>query len=383
MVIAGFAAGGGGTHLGDTPLDLVIASVLRRRFAPCGEKWLRHTTGGKTEVICADEVPGGRPEGVSADSTWAERNLARALTGVASLTGQSSPPPFWATFAGIEKDGKVVLRQQFFSGSWVQAPAQNTPIPDYRVEETPIVTVQKFTPVIAGIPYIGRMVLDGLYKTSDPSITNYYRKLHDQPALDSMSLAEMAGLARAILRKTEGLTEFVGGPDQIGIFPVSGEPEWNMPTLPPDPAPQKLSLLPRFFFNECLAYTKDGRSANGPCTQGKYAEDWQHPFEETISQFFLGCRFEGVTVALDDNYFVRSQFDGVTFKYSGKTFLPANNTYTNCKVEFSEDAALPNGSEIFDRCEKVKVKAVSLDKDTIGKPAKIENVDGQIRIPIP
>ena len=148
--------------------------------------------------------------------------------------------------------------------------------------------------------------------------------------------------------------------------------------MPPEQAPS-----PRFFWNQCLTYAENTSVATGPCARSTYAEDFQHPLDEAIAQFFLACRFNGISVALDsNNYFVRSRFEGVTFKYTGKIPFASNNVYLNCRVEIPEGVALPRGSEIFDHCETTRVKTVILDNDTIGRPTKWEKVGTQIVLPI-
>ncbi len=139
----------------------------------------------------------------------------------------------------------------------------------------------------------------------------------------------------------------------------------------PDELPEEKSLPPLLFPKEGILYTKDnpqGKSSSTP--GGVFFEDFDHPLEEVISQLFMACQFKDVSVLLDNNYFVHSVFDGVTFKYTGKQkrFVDWNNTYNNCTVELPDDVPLPNHEGIFGQCRQVRTKNVSLDEDTVGKP---------------
>ena len=121
MAIAGFAAGGSN----GTPLDLTIASVLRKRFGPGGNRAV-HISSGKMTVVDASQVPAF--EGVTFDSYWTRMALEQALAGVASLYDPASLPEpnmyFSVLFAGIE-GGKVSLKQQSFHGSWISSGEQD------------------------------------------------------------------------------------------------------------------------------------------------------------------------------------------------------------------------------------------------------------------
>jgi hypothetical protein len=198
-----------------------------------------------------------------------------------------------------------------------------------------------------------------------------------------MTLTEMGALARVILRETrKAHRDLVGGPDQIGVFPVKGQPSiTGLAGLPKD-----RQLVPRFFLNSCLVYNKDNkdhREASGPCVNGMFYEDLTHPMDEVIAQFFLACRFKDVSVAVDNNYFVRSEFDGVTFKYTGKKPpFALGNTYSNCSVELPEGIDF-DSSEISAHCRLIRMKNVSLDKNTLGAPVQWQKVGGSMRLQLP
>ncbi|MBZ5663050.1 MAG: hypothetical protein LAO30_00460 [Acidobacteriia bacterium] len=375
MVIAGFAAGRAEPP---SPFDLVVASVLRKSFGPCGQRIFQVTTGPepKGEVVCAPDA--------MALPVWAQIDLVPALTAVASLYDPEHLPSdkmfFVTSFASIDKQGKISIQQQYFNGHWVYA-SGNVPVPVYSVSRTPGDVVDRFYPVAEGINDIALQVLRGQYESPDPTIRSYYRRLLAGPSgRDSMTVSEMRELARVILRETrKAHRNFVGGPDQIGVFPVKGQPSISgLAGLSKDK-----QLTPRFFLNSCLVYDKDHRGSNGPCMNGTLHEDFMRPLDEVIAQFFLASRFKDVSVAIDNNYFVRSEFDGVTFKYTGKKPpFALGNTYNDCSVELPEGVDF-NSPEISAHCRLIRMKNVSLDQSTLGRPVQYQKVGGSIRLTLP
>ncbi len=374
MVIAGFAAGRATTR---SPLDLMVASVLRQNFSPCGQKIFQVTTGPAptAKVICAPEEMSGPVSGLF--------NLPPALTAVASLYDpeQFSPDQMrlTASWASIDDHGRVFIQQQYFNVTWMYT-NHHVPVPVYRVSRTPGDVVDRFYPVAEGINDIAFQILGGTYKSSDPIIKRYYRKLNAGPSgRDSMSLGELDDLARAILRETKKSTWLVGGPDQIGIFPVKGQPVIaGLSRLPTDK-----QLASRFLMNSCFDYVTNDRRANGPCLDGSFREDFTHSLDEVIPQFFLGCTFSDVSVSLDNNYFIRSDFDGVIFKYAGKkTPFIFKSSLKNCAVEVPEGVVL-DIPDVASNCRKVDVKSITLDKDTIGSPVQYQRKGASISLPIP
>ena len=374
VVIAGFAVGRADPP---SPLDLVLASVLRQEFGPCGQRAFRVTTGPepKGQVVCAPEL--------TTDPISGLFNVEPALTAVASINDPEHFPAekmfLVVSFAGIDDQGKISIQQQYFNGLWVRT-ANNVPVPSWRVSRTPRDVVDRFTFVTEGIPDIANRILGGSYESSDPVIVGYYRNLHSGPfGRDSMTLGEMRELARVILRETrKAHGSLVGGPDQIGVFPVKERPSiTGVAGLSKDK-----QLTPRFFLNSCLVYDRDHRGSNGPCVNGTFYEDFTRPLDEVIAQFFLACRFKDVSVAVDNNYFVRNEFDGVTFKYTGKKppFF-SRNTYTNCSVELPEGVDL--NSEITSHCRPIRMNNVSLDRNSLGAPVQYQRVGGQLRLTLP
>ena len=172
----------------------------------------------------------------------------------------------------------------------------------------------------------------------------------------------------------------VGGEDQIGVFPVNGSVQWFLPSLPSD-----RDLPARFYLwrgVECV----EGK----PCKYDRVAffEDWQHSLDETIAKFFLAGQFKGIAVALDNNYFIRNNFEGVTLKWLGGTLsYMLGNTFSNCVLELPEHADVPRNSELTGHCNLVRKSEVAVEPAIVGAPIKwktsgcvVKNTDGCITV---
>src|SRR5262249_33543820 len=149
--------------------------------------------------------------------------------------------------------------------------------------------LQDFVYLAWGVPTIANTIKEGHYKSGDPAILGYYSKLQDKQALNSMTLAEMAALAHAILRETRKSTYYVGGPDEIGIFPAKGPGHVTLPPLPDNKA-----SATRFFPKEGFLFTREhpeGQAA-GAGGMAIFFEDFQRPLNEVVTQFFLASEFK-------------------------------------------------------------------------------------------
>jgi hypothetical protein len=240
----------------------------------------------------------------------------------------------------------------------IQAPTLDT--------QTPAATVDRFSLITSGLDGIAKDILKGTYKSSDPAIVTYYRKLHAGPfGRDSMGLLEMESLARAILRETKKATNLVGGPDQIAVYPVKGKPRiFGLEGLP-----TAKEIPSHFILNTCSVYGKGPQTSNEPCSGTFAFEDFTHELEEPVTQFFLACIFQDVPIALDYNFFVNSEFNRTTFKYLGKKPpFARGNRYSDCTVELPETVEFDRDSEIFSHCRLVRKKTVDLNQDTLGVP---------------
>jgi hypothetical protein len=346
MVIAGFAVGSS-----NSPLDLTVASLLRKRFG-------------------SDGIPDERGGPILA-SNWVQGALGQSLMGVAALYDpavvSAQDLTLIATFAGFNEDGTTVVRQLRFTPTWRSLEPLNIPTPEYQitVEEQKIT---RFFRLTAGITCVADAILAGTYKSDDPIIRSYRQKLHNH-LLDAMPLQEMRTLAEVILRETRNFTPMVGGEDQIGVFPINGEVQWHLPAV----LPSHTQLSPNFILSKGLFC----RNAEPSCTGGDrgliYFQDFQHPLDQPIAKFFLASRFEEIDIALDNNYFVKSRFEDVTLKWSGGAFpFMRANTYERCTVEIPEEKSLPSDSELNGKCHLIKKAQVSVNPGVVGAPAKMK-----------
>jgi hypothetical protein len=356
MVIAGFAVG-----TRNTPLDLTVASVLRKTFGSEG-------------------LPGDA-------SDWARSALRQALTGVAALYNPETTSPaslqLVTTFAGFDESGQPFVKRLVFVESWKPSGPLNVKAPEYEVLTVGKIPDEKFLPVAVGINCIAEAILSGYYKTEDPVILRYYQKRREG-ALDNLPLEEMKSLAQVILRETRNFTGLVGGEDQIGVFPVAGEVEWALPPL------ATKSELPAHFFLwkglQCTQGASQCRAVNGGAT---FVEDFQHPLDEPIAKFFLAGEFKNIPVALDHNYFVNDSFDGVTFKWRGDRFFLQGNHFKDCVLELPESAQLQPSSELTGKCRLVRKSEVSVEPATVGSPiswkssgCSTKNSDGGVTLTV-
>lgn len=376
MAIAGFANAGF-----SVPLDLSVAPILRQQFGAGGRPFMRYDTGtGVMSRQTQSENP-QEPQpfaGIIPDSSWVHSRIGQDLVAISSLFDPQQYSPsqmeFQAIYGEITPQGQVRLLAQRFHGSWTVVGPLNKPIPIYSTEQAPLATITRFTWCIGGVPFVAESVLAGIYKTDNAVILAYYSKRHQDGALNSMSVEEMSDLARAILSETRKFTDIVGGADQIGEFPVTDNANLSMPTLPREKA-----LAPRFDPKIALKFAKD-KPVESFGVPNIYMEDFQHSLDSVIPQFFLGSQFIDVRVVLDNNYFVRDEFDGVTFEFTGKPFLERNNTFKNCTIEIEEGAKIDE-SDIFEKCAMVRKKVI-LDKDMVGFPMMIEQHKGYVAIPL-
>jgi hypothetical protein len=345
MVIAGFAVG-----QSQTPFDIAIASLLRKRFGTQG------LSDGRGDPAIA--------------SGWAQGALDQSLMGFASLydpaSVSASDLELTVTFAGIDKDGTPTVRQLIFTPTWRPSGPLKVLIPEYHV----VVGEQKVTRFLAdseGIKCVADAILGGVYKSHDPIIQSYYLQLRTR-VRDNMSLVQMQNLAKAILRETKNFTPLVGGEDQIGVFPVKGDVQWH---LPPN-LPLQTQLSPSFILVKGVLCT----NAEPKCTGGDngliFFQDFQHPLDEPPTRFFLSSQFKNIDIAIDNNYFVKNSFEAVTFKWRGGRFpFMRGNSYTECTLELPERKSLPQDSELAGKCIVIKKPDVVVDPATVGASAKM------------
>jgi hypothetical protein len=337
LVIAGFAVGGN-----SSPLDLAIASVLRKKFG---------VNGLQSDI----QVP-GIVSGLASE-------LEMALTNIAELAGENNPPPpLWVTLARINEDHIPVLRQFVFTGTWQnEQPPSGGPIRAvvYQHTDSRDVPISHFAPVPVGISCVAEQVLSGHYLTASPVIRSYYQATKDKK-LDDMSLESMKALAGSILSETEKFTDLVGGADQIGVFPAAdaGQVEFHLPTQLATGA-QLLPNILRWEGIECSNQTP-------PC--GTVPVSFSFGMErgaQPYIKYFYSSKFKDIPVSLDSNIFVANDFDKVTFKWTGSRFFMTRNSVANCTLEMPETLMPPTMPELSS-CHVVKLAHIGFPPGTVG-----------------
>jgi hypothetical protein len=200
-----------------------------------------------------------------------------------------------------------------------------------------------------------------------------------------MPLAQISLLAEATLAVTgrsseakanvadRGLAEsfsVVGGPDQIGVFPVRGQAQCcgdaNLPT--------DFQQLPPKFIRAGFVY--DDAETGSPVNPVRISMFWsgQYDPDQPIHQVFIGDYFRNVIVRLDGNYFIKNRFDDVVFRYEGgECFMPPNawNEAHNCSLEMLPALALPSSCSMLSTCRRA-IYGSNANKPTVGNPIRVE-----------
>lgn len=353
IAIAGFAVG---RRVGGSPLDLAVASALRKKFG---------INGFPTDQYAEDTLNG------------VDIILSEPLIGVAAIHDPSTPATdlsLTVTLARLDSQGVPVLQQLQFVETWIPMGPLNIMAPRYTAKFSQKVPITKFVPVAVGIQFVADGILQGVYKSDDPAIQNYYRKLKSN-LLDDMPLSEMRALALAILRETERLTDYVGGGDQVGEFPANGEISFHLPgTLLTDQ-----QLTARLIRWEGLTCTK---SAVPPCGNPpmSFTVDSSHPLNEQFTKFLLASEFKDIPVSLDNNIFIADNFEGVTLKWYGGHFFSYRNTFKNCVLELTPDAQLSLYPELA-TCRVERKKIINLAPGTVGLHQQGQDPPGLLTLP--
>ncbi|HUL35562.1 MAG TPA: hypothetical protein VL128_16885 [Candidatus Eisenbacteria bacterium] len=339
FVIAGFAVG---SRVGGSPLDLTVASALRKGFG---------LTGLPTDEQAGEVLK------------LMEAFLTDPLTGVAAIQDPTTPAQnlsLTATLARLNDNGVPILQQMRMTETWTPVGPLNALVPRYNSTIFREVPVTKFFPVSVGISFVADGILQGVYKSNDPAIENYNQKLKANQ-LDDMPLSEMRALALAILHETEKLTDYVGGEDQVGEFPAKGEVSFRLP----DTLLSNKQLTARLMRWEGLSCTK---SKTPPCGVApmSFTLDSAHPMNEPFTKFFMASEFKDISVALDNNIFVADTFDGATLKWHGGPFFSYRNTFRNCVLELTRNAQVSLYPELAG-CHLELKDVVELTPDTVGR----------------
>lgn len=341
MVIAGFAVG-----RFNSPLDLAVSSVILRELGPShlGDEY-------------APEAP-----------MVAESVLEDALTGVAAMSDPATTPSqalsMWTTFARFDSDRLPIVERKVFVAEWKPTGPQKVLVPEYTVTSDST-KVTHFFRATVGITLVADEIFAGEYLTTDPVVQHYYRTRTDQALLDQMSVEEMVSLAKAILSETRKYTDFVGGEDQIGAFPVSGNVQWTLPTN----LPSEARAQPRVFRFSGLTCSDVNQPPCGAAPVSFLVSKGQ-PADETFKKYFLASQFLQIPVALDNNIFVGNTFDHATVRWAGGPLFMLRNTFKDCVLELPDGTELPQGSELGRQCTLERKPKIDI-YTVVGAPSQM------------
>lgn len=349
LVIAGFAS----WAARGSPLDTQVASFLREELSD--PVW----TSGKRPVT---ELP---------NMVRANIGYELKLFGALNATRRPAPSPeeldFQVLAASVIRDSVQIVRISFTPQVGVFGPF-DLAVPSYDMQSTST-TVQHFVAYSAGIDTIARTILDGTVNTHDERILNYYRS-RDAEQLDNLSLDSIKDLTEAVFEETERASEFVGGPNQIGIFPKNGPVGWKLPQLATDKKRFRSTFL-----NVGVTYKPNGVTPyeysliHGKKMVFEFGMSLVQPFDEPFTQVFVGSWFQDVAVSLDGNAFAGNHFVNTTFEYQGAAmYFSPDNTIDGCKLEAPADAAIP---QILSGCSRGTNPSV-VEGRTLGAPLKAQ-----------
>jgi 20S proteasome alpha/beta subunit len=349
LVVAGFAS----WTANKSPLDVQVASLFREEFAD--QVW----TSGKRPFT---EIP-------SMVNTKVGYELE--TIGALGVTERPALAPeqldFRVLAAGFIRSRVHIVSVNFKPRIQLLGPF-DLAAPSYDMLSTTTVA-DHFVALSAGIDGVARAILDGAVDTRDDRILNYYR-CREQKRLDMMSLDSLHDLAVAILEATKRATTYVGGPNQIGVFPIRGRVTWELPEMATDKSQFHSTIV-----NVGFAYTPNGLTPlEYSLTHGKkvvtnIGVSLVQPFDEPFIQVFVGSWFRDVSVSLDGNAFAGNHFVNVTFKYKGVPFnFPSSNSIAGCILEISTGVPVPPA---LMPCTVMPQPSVNLD-GTIGAPIRAQ-----------
>lgn len=413
LAISGFAS-----WVGGTPLDLQVASVLRRRYRyadnPSSERtgWTPPEGAHPALTVSYFSFSAYKNPDPGRSSVDEDFELEQALTAVAALAPATLAPAslnLQTLIGDFDKRGPPRIRRIDYVNNAHRAGPLNTELPDYSPVD---VTAERcrtvaesnrragavpFSYCFAGVDGTAERIIRGNYPSRDPAIRRYYRRLR-RKTLRKMRLSEMKELVHGILVETnrEALTNVsdgalrqtisvVGGGDQIGVFPTKGPSR----CCGQDHLLKDEQLLPLKFIRAGFLY--DGSSEPIPVNPVGISYYWggQHDPDERIGQVFMGDDFQNVTVRLDGNYFLKNRFYFVTFRYSGgECFLPMlpSNEVHHCRIAMPRGTILPESCMIVSSCDEApEADAQNDGAEVVGAPIQIKstgcrrmNTDGTI-----
>ncbi len=294
------------------------------------------------------------------------------MFGAITATDRPAPAPeqlgFQVLAAGLIRGQVQIVRINFRPRVEPLGPL-NLATPFYDMQPTSTV-VENFVALSAGIDGVARNILDGTVDTRDERILSYYRSRSKQQ-LDDLSLDSLQNLAVAILEETKRASVYVGGPNQIGVFPKRGRVRWTLPKLATDETRFHSTIL-----NVGFTYTPEGFTpeeyslAHGKKMVTQFGVSLVQPFDQAFIQVFVGSWFRDIPVSLDGNAFAGNHFVNTTFKYQGGSFYfpPSNSIAAGCTLEIPPGVAVP---PILNSCILSRQPSVVLT-GTMGAPIRAE-----------
>ena len=349
LVIAGFASWA--AH--GSPLDVQVASLLREEFAD--HVW----ASGKRHVA---EIPA---------MIRTKVGYELEVFGIMGATDRPAVAPeqldFQVLAAGVVRGRVQIVRVNFRPRIEPLGPF-DLAAPFYDMQSSSVIA-DHFVALSAGIDTVARAILDGTIDTRDERILNYYRS-RSQQQLNNLSLGALRELAIAILDATKHVSVYVGGPNQIGVFPRKGQVRWELPELATDRTQFHSTIL-----SVGVTYTPNGLSplecslAHGKKFVTELGVSLVQPFDEPFTQVFVGSWFRDVSVLLDGNAFSGDHFSNVTFEYKGgRLYFPPSNTIAGCVLQAPPDVTVP---PLLAPCLRGTLSSASA-RGAIGAPIKAE-----------
>jgi hypothetical protein len=360
MAIAGFATYRSGSY---APYAMEVAAVLREHF----DQRFWHLGSNQFFV-----------------DTWLDVQVLPDIQGLAAIyeaTIYQTPPSrpfqrflsradfsFIATSAWIgppgAAEGVPYIRQVRFVPRVIKfGPLGNTYY-EY-VSEVDEVSADHFISVTAGIDVWAIRILNGVEQDADPAVVKYLFAL-ERGARNELSLEDMEGVARRLLKITGEKNSCVGGDAQVAVVPTTGPASWSL--LPADPDHRERIQGSRLSLG--LAY-----NGSLPNKEPLMVHPDSIRGNRIWTRVFADSRFENSRVLLDGNFFIGNLFTNPTFLWNGGVFAfrPSQNWIQgNCIIEFGINAPQNRLPMQFAACRK-KIASKKLNiYDYVGFPIVIE-----------
>ena len=348
LVMAGFAA----ARAPGTPLDVQVSALLREHF---------------DLKLQQSDVPFDGQD----VSGWMRLTMAQELGTVGAVFGTLGmyQMDMIVIAAGYDAHHRPKITRFDFKPKLRPFGPSLTVLPVFETEVASV-DVTGFKWESAGIDHIAKSVMAGTYPSEDERIVRYYAA-RERNQLDTLPLEALHQLAEAILSETKKGTVYVGGPDQIALFPRKGKARW----LAPDMQSSKQRVLRTILWlggPSNLGRRPDGQHYS---MRTSVFEDLTRPVTEQYVQVFVSGDIHDVDVSLDGNLFAGFVFTDVTFKYrGGKFWFGTNNKLQQCEIEIEEGKVMPTGSLFASECRILHKPVVQIDAFTVAAPIAPKHV---------